>query len=379
MAVNIVHVITTLKTGGAETMLYKLLSHWPEGSAIKHHVVSLTGPGVYGGKLAALGIRVTPLNMPSGRVSIRGLRKLYAVFKATRADIVQTWLYHADFLGLVFGKLAGVPRLSWNVRCSSMDFNRYSRSTRLVFSLLIRLSRMPDVVIVNSAAGKVHHETAGYHPRRWQVLPNGFDTDLYRPDREAGKTLRRQLNIEKGAPVIGMVARFDPMKAHEIFFRAGGKIKQVIPGIRFVLVGEGMDPSNAAVLSLVRKNGLEKNVCLLGRRDTLHRVYPAFDLHTLSSAFGEGFPNVIGEAMACGVPCVATNVGDSARIIQDTGAVVPPSDPDALFRAWKTVLDQPADARAASGRRARKRVVKYYRIYEIARRYNRLYDSLCAE
>lgn len=359
-------------------MLFKLISHWPTESAIKHHVVSLTGIGAYGGKLSALGVRVTSLNMPSGRVSIHGLGRLYAIFKEVRADIVQTWLYHADLLGLILGRMAGVPKLAWNIRCSRMDLGRYSWSTRLVFSLLVGLSRVPDVVIVNSVAGKVYHETAGYRPRRWQVLPNGFDTDLFRPDREAGETLRRQLGIEQTAPVIGMVARFDPMKAHETFFEAAGKILRILPGIRFVLVGEGMTASNAAVLSLVKKYGLEKSVCLLGRRDAMHRVYPAFDLHTLSSA-GEGFPNVIGEAMACGVPCVATDVGDAARITRDTGLVVPPSDPEALSRAWKRILEQPPDTRAALGRRARARIVKYFTISEIAKKYSLLYDRLCAE
>ena len=360
-------------------MLFKLIAHWPTESAIKHHVVSLTGIGAYGGKLSALGVRVTSLNMPSGRVSIRGLGRLYAIFKEVRADMVQTWLYHADLLGLIFGKMAGVPRLAWNVRCSRMDLGRYSWSTRLVFSLLVGLSRVPDVIIVNSAAGKAQHETAGYRPRRWQVLPNGFDTDLYRPNPEAGETLRRQLDIEQGAPVVGMVARFDPMKAHETFFEAAGKIQRILPGIRFVLVGEGMTASNAAVLSLVKKYGLERSACLLGRRDALYRVYPAFDLHTLSSAFGEGFPNVIGEAMACGVPCVATDVGDAARIIQDTGMAVPPSDPEALFQAWKRVIEQHPGTRAALGRRARDRIVKYYAISEIVKKYNLLYDRLCAE
>lgn len=379
MAVNVVHVITTLETGGAETMLFKLLLHWPRESAITHHVVSLTGMGAYGGKLSALGVRVTPLNMPSGRVNIRGLGRLYSIFKKARADIVQTWLYHADLLGLIMGKMAGVPRLAWNVRCSRMDLGRYPWPTRLVFSLLIRLSRIPDVVIVNSAAGRVYHETAGYRPRRWQVLPNGFDTDLFRPDPEAGKILRRQLGIEETSAVIGMVARFDPMKAHEAFFEAAGKILKLLPGIRFVLVGEGMTMSNAAVRSLVKTYGMEKNVCLLGHRDDLHWIYPAFDLHTLASAFGEGFPNVIGEAMACGVPCVVTDVGDAARIIQDTGMVVPPSDPEALSRAWKKVLDQIPGTRAALGRRARDRIVKYYTISEIVKKYNLLYDRLCAE
>ncbi len=378
MAVDIVHVITTLDTGGAEAMLYKLLRHWPRESGAAHHVVSLKDMGAYGAKIAAMGIGVTVLDMPAGRATPGGMARLYALLRQRRVDIVQTWLYHADLLGLILGKMSGVSRVVWNIRCSRMDLGRYSRSTRLVFSALVRLSCLPDAVVANSAAGRAAHEAAGYRPRQWRVLPNGFDTNLFRPDASAREALRQELGISAEAPVIGMVARFDPMKAHDTFFAAAARLRRWRPGIRFALVGEGMTADNRAVMSLIRRHDLHSSVRLLGRRDGLQRCYPAFDLHTLSSAFGEGFPNVIGEAMACGVPCVATDVGDSAAIIQETGMVAGPNDPSALAEAWEAVLSMSPEARAALGRRARERIVNTYEISKIAKAYDRLYNELCA-
>jgi len=376
MTVRVVHLITGLGSGGAEMMLYKLTSRL-DPARFENTVVSMTDSGSLGARFSSNGIALHTLGMRRGIPDLRRLARWRSLLAAVRPHILQTWLYHADLLGTIVRLLVPVPILAWNVRCSELDFSKYSRMTALTVRALARLSPVPDVILVNSEAGRCFHEaTLGYRPRRWELIPNGFDTDVFRPDPLAGRRLRAALEIPETSAIVGMVARYDPMKDHHNFLRAAHILHGRYPRVRFVLAGRGVVPENPTLASQIADLGLSGLVHLLGERSDVATCMPGFDVFSLSSAFGEGFPNVVGEAMACGVPCVVTDVGDAGSIVGDGRLVVPPRDAERLASAVGQILSLEPEQRRALGEAARARVVAQYSIGAIVGRYERLYSEL---
>jgi glycosyltransferase involved in cell wall biosynthesis len=270
-------------------------------------------------------------------------------------------------LGTLAGRLAGVRRIIWNIRCSEIDFSRYSPATRWVVVALVRLSRVPWAVASNSCAGQQAHQRLGYRPRRWVYLPNGFDTDAWKPEPQERAALRRALGLADGDVVVGMVARVDPQKDHAAFLEAASLVAARHPQLRVLLVGR--DTDTLAVPQILRPV-----TQALGERSDVQRVMQALDILVSSSAYGEGFPNVIGEAMACGVACVATDVGDSRAIIGSTGLVVAPRDVPALAAAIQALIEGKVD-RSRLGASARTRIESEYAIERCLRRYSDLLQS----
>jgi len=254
----------------------------------------------------------------------------------------------------------------------------YSRLSAVLLRALARLSGWPDVVVANSKVGKAFHESLGYHPRRWAVIPNGFDVKRYRPDREARVRVRRELGCDPDTPLIGLIARYDPMKDHATFLRAASLLLRRQARARFALAGRGAEAENAVLAKTIKALGLGSAVHLLGERSDIPKIMAALDLLSMSSAFGEGSPNVVGEAMACGVPCVVTDVGDAARIVGETGKVVPPRSPEALADAWLALLALSADERARLGVAARRRIETSFALSEIVVQYEDLSEGLAA-
>lgn len=369
---TVVHLITGLEIGGAERMLVRLATgtdrdHFPTS------VVSMTDAGKLGGVLTEAGIAVEALGMRRGLAGPGGIARLLRILRRERPLVLQTWLYHADLLGLTARWLGAAPSLVWNVRCSE---SIGSKAVRLALS---RFSAAPDAVIVNSLAGQRFHQGLGYRPRRWEYIPNGIDTTELRPDEAARQTLRAELGLDEGAVAIGLSARYHPMKDHATFLAAAAELTQRRPEAVFVLVGTGIEPGNRELAAAIAAHRLGGRVHLLGERHDMRALFPAFDIATSSSAFGEGWPNVIGEAMACGVPCVATDSGDSAEIIGDAGLVVPPRDPSALAAGWERLAALGPDRRRGLGGEARERIVRRYDLAAIIGRYESLYDQMAGE
>jgi glycosyltransferase involved in cell wall biosynthesis len=368
---NILHLITGLEIGGAERMLARVVARINR-ERFPSAVVSMTGVGRIGREIAEAGVSLHTLDMPRGLPDPRAIPKLARLMRAVRPDIVQTWLYHADLLGLFVQRLGLAPHLIWNLRCTE------STGSPVVRWMLTRFSGFPDAVIANSETGKRFHESIGYRPQRWLTIPNGFDMAALRPNREAGRQRRAELGIPSDAAAVLMPARFDPMKDHATFVAAAARVAAGCRDAVFALAGAGADPANSALNSMIEAHGLDARILLLGERRDLDALYPAFDVVVLSSAYGEGCPNVLGEAMACGVPCVATDVGDSALMIGDTGAVVPPRDPQALAAWIERLIALAPEERHALGLRARERIRRDYDLDAIVARYQALYEEIAA-
>jgi glycosyltransferase involved in cell wall biosynthesis len=365
VALRVLHVITGLGIGGAETMLARLIEATP---AIRHVVAPLTDALDLAPRLADAGARVAPVGIRSTATLPSGLSRLVRLIREIRPDLIQSWLYHADLAATVARMLARHPApLLWSIRCADLDLRRYAPTTRWVVRALARLSHLPAAVVSNSEAGLAWHRRLGYRPRRALVIPNGYDTSRFRPDPEAGAALRRRLGWPADAVIVGMVARVDPAKDHAGFLEAIGRGP---PVLHAVLIGQGTE-------SLAIPPPLAGRVAALGVRADVAALTAGLDIACLAS-FTEGFPNVVAEAMACGVPCVATAVGDAAAILGGTGVLVPPGDPAALAAAFARLAAMPAAERRALGEAARARVIEAYSIAAVAERYAALWHDAAA-
>jgi glycosyltransferase involved in cell wall biosynthesis len=372
--IRVTHVIVGLQSGGAETMLYKLLGGM-DRDAFHSSVVSLTEDHFYGEAIRRLGIDVHTLRV-NKRSPFR-LLELNRLLRREPPDIVQSWLYHSDLAATVLTR-AGFrprPRLVWNIRCSTVDFSQYSPITSLTVKASAQLSSIPDAVVVNSRAGLREHERQGYRPRRWEVIPNGFDLERYRPDDGASLRLRAAIGIPMTSPLIGIVARLDPMKGYPVFLEAARALLEKVPEVHFVLVGRGVSPEAPEIGRWLSDASTASHYHCFGERHDVAQILAGLDVYTLSS-LGEGFPNVVGEAMACGVPCVVTDVGDAALIVGDTGIVVPPQDPPALAQAWSEILRLSPATRRERGAAARERIARHFTLQSAVKRYEHLYREL---
>ncbi|GLC27474.1 glycosyltransferase [Roseisolibacter agri] len=362
--VRVLHVITGLQLGGAEMMLWKLVTGSDRGR-FAHEVASMTGGGAIADRIAAAGIPVHLLG-DARRVDVRLVHRLRALVRRSRPHLLQGWMYHGNALASVVGLLTGVPTM-WNLRTAGVGPHTVADLSRFI-------SRQPTDVITNSERAIAYHEGRGYRPRAWHVIPNGFDLGEFRSDSGARARVRASLGVADDAPLVGTVARFDPMKDYPNFLQAAAHVRRRHPAARFALVGPGVDGSNAELAGEVRRAGLDDAVHLMGARHDVAAVMSAMDVYVQASLY-EGFPNTVGEAMACGLPCAVTDAGDSGAVVGDAGRVVPVRDPAALGEAVSEILALPASARATLGARARARAEREFALHAVVARYETLYEA----
>lgn len=378
--ISVTHVITTLSTGGAEMMLYRLLSAM-DRSQFRNSVISLGGDGPIAQKIRACGITVRALDIQPSR-ALMGIVRLARELRRQRPHVIQTWMYHADFLGgLASLPLRGVP-VAWNIRCGGLDASIDKHSTIWISRLCAKLSRvLPARIVSCSQSGGDVHAAAGYARKKIRVISNGFDTDSFHPDRVSRMALREELGLPAGTLLVGSVARFDRAKDHDTLCKAAVNVCRLQPDVHFVMCGENVTSANSALTLQLAAAGIANRCHLLGRREDIPRILAALDVF-VSSSVVEGFPNAIGEAMACGVPCVSTDAGDSRHLIGETGLIVPVRDAGALADSVLTVIGLGPEGMAALGASARRRVKDFFGIAAVARQYEELYRELadvCAE
>jgi glycosyltransferase involved in cell wall biosynthesis len=371
--IEVLHLATSFGRGGAELNLERLATNM-DASRFSNTIVAMRlrydGPMVQ--RVTQAGVRFRCLEMRAGVPDPIGFVRLLQIVREVRPQVLQTWMYHADLLGLLVGRLARVPVILWNVRSTHMNHRGIAR---LVCRALVPLSGLPSAVVANSQAGVRVHQELGYKPKKWVWIPNSLELTQFRPEPEARERLRRELRLGSDAFLIGLVARFDPMKDHGNFIRAGGLLSAENPNINFVLVGQTLDSANEHLMSMLKAAGVENRFHLLGLRDDVGRITAGFDIACSSSAYGEGTSNSVAEAMACGVPCVVTDVGDSALLVGDTGKVVPPRNPKAFANACLELIALSPQCRSALGTSARRRVERDFSIGATVARYEDLYQS----
>jgi glycosyltransferase involved in cell wall biosynthesis len=372
---KVCHVITTLDTGGAELMLARLLPGLRERE-VDGSVVCLSYLGDVGVALRRDGFDVTPLDVPRGAtLSIRPVMALVKALRSARPDVVQSWMYHADLAAGIASIAARNPPVVWGIRQSSLAERDNKPGSLRIARLCARVSgRIPAAIVCGSQAARRSHVDFGYDAARMVVIPNGFDTTRFQPDPAARAAVRAELGIADDAPVIGIVARYDVQKDHGTFFRAADAILHSAPDARFVMCGADVSADNPA-FERVLTGAVVASSSFLGLRNDVNRILAAVDVLVCSSR-GEGFPNAVGEAMACGVPCVTTDVGDAGDLVGTTGVVVPPERPVELAEAVLRVIAMAPAERRALGAAGRARVLEHYAVGAVVDRYAGLYRAV---
>jgi glycosyltransferase involved in cell wall biosynthesis len=370
--IKVTHVITALPRGGAQSVLFQLLQR-VDKDRFDMNVVSLSDQGPMGDKMAGLGVGVQALNMGRQIPNPAKVMRVAGWLRQGKPDLIQTWLYHGDLVGGLAARLARRP-VVWNLRQSDLDPRSTRRSTVWTAKTCALLSHtMPRTIVCCSEASAEVHTHLGYESSRMTVIGNGVDLDHYKPDPGAGASLRNEIGVGKGAKTVGFVARFHPQKDHRTFFTAAAQVGATLDDVHFVMCGEGIDGANADLAAMIAQTGAPECFHLLGIRDDVAKITAGFDVAVSSSSYGEGFPNVLIEAMACGVPCVATDVGDSARIVGSNGWVVAPGDASGLATALAEALGASPAQRAEKSTAARALAEAEFSIATMVGRYEALY------
>lgn len=372
---KILHVITSLSLAGAQMMLYKLLSEM-DRQMFDPMVVSLADDGIMAGRIERLGIPVHALGMRSGASIPLAIWRLIRLASQWHPDLIQSWQYHGNLVAQ-FAALCLPDRVPvvWNIRHSIYHIGDEKRMTAAVIRLGARVSHKPTQIIYAAQASADQHESLGYQADKRAIIPNGFDTQSFVPCEEARAQIRAELGVPPSGIVIGLIARYHPVKDHANFLRAAADLLKSHPEVHFLLAGADVDAQNLPLRELIGSLNLDTHAHLLGERTDIPCVMAALDIASSTSA-GEAFSNVIGEAMACGVPCVVTDVGDSALIVGDTGSIVPPRNSQALADAWREIIAMGREQRDKLGRAARQRIEEHYSLAAIVASYEKLYGAI---
>lgn len=369
----IVHIITGLDVGGAETMLCRLLLAKKQ-PAEGQMVISLKTVGPIGAELQRHGVRVEALGMGANLRSLTVLFRLTALLKRIEPDVVQTWMYHADLLGGLAARMAGVPKLVWGIRGTYTPIGR--PWTHRVMKLCAKLSFwLPDKILCVAQAAQASHIAYGYAADKMQVIPNGLDFQAFALAAQQEVDFRQLAGWSSEDILIGCVGRYHPDKGQDVLLQAAALLKHRNAKVRFVIIGRGCESDNPALASLLAQHELQQHVLLLGERQDIPACLAGFDIFCLPSRT-EGFPNVLAEAMTAALPAVATNVGDVALLTGDEMTLVPANNAEALARQLQLMLSHSDAERRAMGQANRQRVMDNFSIAAIRQRYDAFYQQL---
>ena len=367
---RIIHIITSLGNGGAENTLYKICKY---DNFNNHFVISLKKSGKYYQLLRKLGVKVYCLDFKI--YSIIKFIHLIKLLRYLKPDVVQTWLVHGDFIGGIAARFAGLKNIIWNVRYSNLKFGKAKLITILIVKILAKLSyTIPKSIIVVSKSAKKTCEKLGYDSKKLHLITNGYDLSILKPLKS--KKIRIKYDIKKQIPLIGKVARHDVKKDHLNLLKALDLIKKKNIQFICVLVGPNIDKNNLTLVNQIKKLRLSNCIKLLGQKNNVAEIMNEIDLLVQSSSFGEGFPNVVAEAMACGTPCVVTNVGDAAFIVGKTGWIVPPRNSKKLALAIEKALISINKNSFKKRKQPRLRIKKNFNIKKMLNQYKITWNRL---
>jgi glycosyltransferase involved in cell wall biosynthesis len=371
---KITHIITGLAAAGAEITLYHLLAAL-DRQEYQNEVISLTDRGPTAARIESLGVPVRALAMMRSMPNPLAIRRIAKILRRSRPHIVHTWMYHSNLLGGLAAQAAGGIPVIWGIHHSKIDSRDTKRFTVWTVRACAWFSRqLPVRIICCANSSELAHIQLGYDPQKMEVIYNGIDIELFRPNPEARLALRSRLGVPEDTLLIGMAGRLHRHKDHKNFFAAARLVHREFPDVHFVLCGEDVEPENPK-LSAEVADDLQGCCHLLGLQRDMPAFYSGLDI-AANSSLSEAFPLAVGEAMACGIPCVVTEVGDSPAMVGDTGRIVPAQQPSLMASAWRELILAGAATRQTLGKAARERIVAHFSVMQFAQRYQALYRNV---
>jgi glycosyltransferase involved in cell wall biosynthesis len=342
-------------------------------------VISMRDHGELRQRIEALGIPVYSLGIRGSLPGPRSVSRLVQIVRKTRPEVIHGWMYHGSLAAQFAAAFAHErPAVLWSVHQSLYSFAFEKWLTALVIRLDAFLSRAPRRIVYVSKTSASQHEAIGYKKERTLVFHPGFDTEKFAPSEEARLSVRRELGLQDDALLIGLIGRYHPVKDHGNFLRAAETLSQNHSNVRFVMCGKGVDHKNAKLGSLIRERGLEGRTFLLGERQDIERIVAALDI-AASSSCSEGFPNVVGEAMSAGVPCIVTAVSDLPEIVGPTGRIVTARDSVALADGIVELISIGRAGRQALGASARALMIERYSLESSIAQYEAVYEGITTQ
>lgn len=374
---RVLHIIDSLHVGGAETILWRLVG----ASSCASYVAALRAGGELAEKIRAQGgecVSLLPGRRGRSDISAPFLAsyRLRQIARQFRPHVIQAWLYRSNYAAWRIGREINVP-VCWSLHCERLPRGGLFSARRIGFKVLARISRSVSAATAVAEGVRQWHQDIGFRPRLWRIIPNGVDADEFRPDPDARQKVLSELGLPPDCFLIGHVARFHPVKGHRVFFRALAQAAKHNPKIAVVAIGSGVTAENSEIMEMSREIGLSASVRMLGLRTDIHGIMPAFDALCLSST-REASPTVLREALACGLPCISTDVGDAAQVLRGTGSVTPPEDATALAAALVNMSQTPLEQRQRMGAIGRRRIIEHYSLATMSESYDQLYHELAA-
>ncbi|MPQ75468.1 glycosyltransferase [Hydrogenovibrio sp. JE_KL2] len=369
--ITVVHIISSLEMGGAETTLFRLCSN---DTTIKHVVISLTSEGVYGKKFRKMGVDVYSLNLSKSVFGILRCWNLYGILRQIDPQIVQTWMYHADFLGGIMAKIAKVKHVVWGVRTTELKEKSYSTAViRRVCALLSHV--LPSKIVVVAEASRARHHQLGYDAAKMILIPNGFLVADFSVENMQKEALRKEFSITGEDTVVGCVGRLSQDKGQDVLIEASRFVLDKYPYVKFLMIGRGIDNSNLDLRSKIEKESNLQAFILAGERNDIPVCMSVMSIFCLPSRT-EGFPNVLVEAMISEVCCVSTDVGDARLLGGDDVILAEPNSPEDLSRKILLLVEKSKDERRQLGERLKNRAISEFSIEKMVHRYQILYQGL---
>jgi glycosyltransferase involved in cell wall biosynthesis len=366
---KILHIITGLGTGGAEAMLQKLVyesSCRPEN----HVVVSLMGEGTRGQEIKEHA-SLYCLGLGQGRLSIAAFVRLFQIVKEENPDVIQGWMYHSNLAGFFVNIFFRKP-LFWNIRHSLSDIKNEKRMTRFFIQIGAILSRFTKKVVYNSRNSIQQHLAIGYSGQNAVFIPNGFDLNVFVD--ASSSSFRSQNNLSEEAILLVHVARFHPVKNHKGLIQVLSSVLPQYSNLYCLMVGKDVCLGNKELEKLILRSGFADRYRLLGERNDLPTIYSAVN-YTVNPSWGEGFPNVVGESMACGTPCIVSDVGDSKMIVGEFGFDFNPENESEFRRAIVRALELGRSEYNTLSNACRQRIGEQYTIAAIYSQYVNMYRN----
>jgi glycosyltransferase involved in cell wall biosynthesis len=376
--IAILFLIRSMHVGGTERQLVALAK-----GLDKHrfdvHIALLYGDGALLKELKDVqNIEVTDLEKKGRWDLVKFFWRLIRFIRHNSFDIVYSFLPDVNLiatLAVFFGRHR--HRLIWGIRASNLDFHRHGRLPKISYRLQRLLAGIPDIIVSNSEAGLSSIVRLNPFVKKTVVIPNGIDLQRFRPNIDARIEYRKRLNVTDHERLIGIVARIDPMKDYETFIESVSILERKVKNLRFICIGGGPADYRARLAKFAAKKKIDEKIIWYGTCFEMPSMYNALDIVCSASSHGEGFSNAIGEAMACGIPCVVTDVGDSKMIVGDAGVVVAPGEPEALAAGIQKILQRKAENKDLLADQVRRRIVSNFSVDQLVSRTSTVFENVC--